>query len=677
MEEPNVWRDEQSHSSRTLVLRRQKTDNPFQAGGGNSSIPVYMGVGVVKGFEPITVLGLLRVPGLWDPWFQESHHVESLDSATALSYYSLKGGLLSGSRDFAQLERVHYEAATGTIRVAISSIESPQIPPRPERVRAFMKLSGWVLEPISHSTGVVSTNISYLLQTDYKGLVPHSVSGMWMARRCMVHTSVNAYLQRYGASAIPPEPAASACFVSHMKQVMEAAKAAEAAGLPVVPPDDDLLGPVPSRSDSEDQADSGVGSASPAIEPRRTAGSDDGAAPKPGAGAIDRSRSMSNGRPMSPTNAPPVAPGPFPQAPPILFRAPQQGDTAPTRFIPASSPQHRSNSTSAGGHGPTSAAMGSVGGGSNPRLVPLRPYLTQNYYHPHQQQQNDANVVSAPPTFPANWRSPLTTGSGSYVTSSIPSPMPTLASIDVIASPTPIPQADVHRPRGALIVIEGLDRSGISTQCDILRRRIGERAAVWRFPDRSTPIGKMIETYLNGAVKFDERTLHQLFATNRSEAMPALQRQLLDGTTVVVDRYAYSGVAYTLSKRLPGMDLAWCKLGDSGILHPDLVVFLDLQPEIAALRVATDGKEAARTGAVGKDRPEQAEAMRSIRSAFMEVFEAEEADNAEKSDGEKLTWVAIEARRPVEEIADRVYEHAAKCIESCMAGMRPLQRLWP
>ena len=45
----------------------------------------------------------------------------------------------------------------------------------------------------------------------------------------------------------------------------------------------------------------------------------------------------------------------------------------------------------------------------------------------------------------------------------------------------------------------------------------------------------------------------------RSALMEATLRA---GTTLVVDRYAYSGVAFTAAKALPGLDLEWCKARD-------------------------------------------------------------------------------------------------------------------
>ena len=35
---------------------------------------------------------------------------------------------------------------------------------------------------------------------------------------------------------------------------------------------------------------------------------------------------------------------------------------------------------------------------------------------------------------------------------------------------------------------------------------------------------------------------------------------LKSGTTLVVDRYSYSGVVFTSAKQLPGLDLSWCKV---------------------------------------------------------------------------------------------------------------------
>lgn len=37
-----------------------------------------------------------------------------------------------------------------------------------------------------------------------------------------------------------------------------------------------------------------------------------------------------------------------------------------------------------------------------------------------------------------------------------------------------------------------------------------------------------------------------------------MEQKLREGITLVVDRYSYSGVAFTAAKEKPGLDLEWC-----------------------------------------------------------------------------------------------------------------------
>ena len=43
-----------------------------------------------------------------------------------------------------------------------------------------------------------------------------------------------------------------------------------------------------------------------------------------------------------------------------------------------------------------------------------------------------------------------------------------------------------------------------------------------------------------------------------------------------MDRYAYSGAAFTHSK---GIDLKYCQYSDQGLSKPDLVFFMDVDAE--------------------------------------------------------------------------------------------------
>ncbi|XP_071949556.1 thymidylate kinase-like isoform X2 [Antedon mediterranea] len=105
--------------------------------------------------------------------------------------------------------------------------------------------------------------------------------------------------------------------------------------------------------------------------------------------------------------------------------------------------------------------------------------------------------------------------------------------------------------RGALIILEGVDRSGKSTQCKKLVQTLhnqGEKIHLMRFPDRTTETGKLIDGYLSQKFELEDHAVHLLFSVNRWEAVPKITELVKSGTTVIIDRYAYSGVAFTAAK---------------------------------------------------------------------------------------------------------------------------------
>lgn len=132
--------------------------------------------------------------------------------------------------------------------------------------------------------------------------------------------------------------------------------------------------------------------------------------------------------------------------------------------------------------------------------------------------------------------------------------------------------------RGLLIVVEGLDRSGKSTQTQLLTEALNSArhqrpTELWKYPNRETELGVIIDKYLRKKIEMDDHAVHLIFSANRWEFERKMREKLNSGTSLVVDRYAYSGVAYTAAK--PGMDFEWCKQCDAGLIKPDLLVFMD------------------------------------------------------------------------------------------------------
>ncbi|GAO48231.1 deoxythymidylate kinase-like protein [Saitoella complicata NRRL Y-17804] len=197
-------------------------------------------------------------------------------------------------------------------------------------------------------------------------------------------------------------------------------------------------------------------------------------------------------------------------------------------------------------------------------------------------------------------------------------------------------------PRGALIVIEGLDRAGKSTQCDrlVTRLKTSTPTLLRKFPDRTTPIGTMIDAYLRSTSDLDDHAVHLLFSANRWEASSAIKAELEAGVTVVVDRYIYSGIAFSRAK---GLDGAWCRAPDVGLPRPDVAIFLDISEEAAAER-----------GGYGEERYEKKEMQRKVRQDFLELRD----DERDAGD-----WAVVDAGQSVEEVEENIWKAAQKGIE--------------
>ena len=142
-----------------------------------------------------------------------------------------------------------------------------------------------------------------------------------------------------------------------------------------------------------------------------------------------------------------------------------------------------------------------------------------------------------------------------------------------------------------LVVLEGLDGAGKSTQVKKLRQYLEEvfgNLEYIHFPRYDAPVyGELISRFLRGDFGSNEAVHPQLvallFAEDRHGAAPEMKRTLQAGGTVLLDRYVYSNIAYQCAKLKSAEEAddlrEWIfntEYGQFDLPVPDLNIFLDV-----------------------------------------------------------------------------------------------------
>jgi dTMP kinase len=142
--------------------------------------------------------------------------------------------------------------------------------------------------------------------------------------------------------------------------------------------------------------------------------------------------------------------------------------------------------------------------------------------------------------------------------------------------------------KGKLIVIEGTDGTGRSTQVALLKNwlEVQGYAVVETGWARSNLMKKSIEMAKSGNI-MDRMTFTLLYATDfadrfENQIIPALK----SGHVVLSDRYIYTAFARDVVRQ---PDNSWIRNVFSWALVPDLVLYLKVDPETLIPRVIESG----------------------------------------------------------------------------------------
>ena len=159
---------------------------------------------------------------------------------------------------------------------------------------------------------------------------------------------------------------------------------------------------------------------------------------------------------------------------------------------------------------------------------------------------------------------------------------------------------DSHR--GLLVVLEGIDGAGKSTQIrrlQLLAQALGFECVASREPTYGQYGKRLRDSAASGRLSRHEE--HQLLLLDRREHLETLvQPALARGAVVLLDRYYFSSIAYQAG---PGLSAEQMRTDNEAFAPPpDLLLILDLPVDVGLARIGARG-----------DRPNAFEAVATLQ----------------------------------------------------------------
>lgn len=217
-----------------------------------------------------------------------------------------------------------------------------------------------------------------------------------------------------------------------------------------------------------------------------------------------------------------------------------------------------------------------------------------------------------------------------------------------------------QKPTGKLIVIDGIDGAGKTTQAELLRQHLeqtGHKTATIKFPQyEKNFFGRQIRGYLKGifgpAFSVNPHLASILYAADRWESSSQLKDWLNNGNIIVLDRYYTSNLIHQAAKLPPNerqQFIAWLdelEFATFKIPRPDLVICLHIPATVSHELITSRGQ--------GHDGHELLEFLELAESACMEM-------------AQQLNWQIVECcennqLRSKEEIAQDIQRIVQKYI---------------
>lgn len=170
--------------------------------------------------------------------------------------------------------------------------------------------------------------------------------------------------------------------------------------------------------------------------------------------------------------------------------------------------------------------------------------------------------------------------------------------------------------KAKLIVLEGTDGAGKSTQLNLIKKYLDEnnlKYAHLHFPmyghnEFSEVIAKFLQGDFGGIDDVDPYFVANIYAMDRYMFLPELEKLMKENDVVILDRYVLSNMAFQAAKYRNKEDSLKIKkwiydleFDFLNLPYPDLTIFFDVPMDIASERLSKRNKEEDREYLEGKD----------------------------------------------------------------------------
>jgi len=208
---------------------------------------------------------------------------------------------------------------------------------------------------------------------------------------------------------------------------------------------------------------------------------------------------------------------------------------------------------------------------------------------------------------------------------------------------------------GKLIVLEGTDGAGKSTQLELIKKYLTEKNLKFdflHFPkyghnEFSEVIAKFLRGEFGGIDDVDPYFAANIYAMDRYMYKPELLQQLEDNDVVLLDRYVFSNLAFQSAKYEDKGKAAyiqnWINDFEFEFLelpYPDLTIFLDVPIEIVERRLKQRNEEEDRDYLQGKQDIHEADLnfQSKVRDSYLSLEHAKNYHIIRCAEGTYAGW---------------------------------------